>query len=309
MKALKLVQAASLYLDQRTQLGFKLRADRWALNSLAKYARKRGHRGPLTQDLAVQWAQSSKSTPQNHACRLNIVINFARFWNTLDPRVEVPMKGLLGPTFRRRPVHIYSQQEIGDLLRATSILGNARSLRAANMRTLLGLLVVTGMRVSEALSLRLKDVDLEHNLLTLATSKSGEGRLIPIHRSTARALKAFRKLRDRSGVRAGSSPLFLSIRKDPLPYGTVRDAFLKLRAHLQWSQKPVPRIHDLRHTFAVNHLLKWCQPGKAAGNRVLSLSTYMGHRDIANTYWYFSATPELMSWVSKQLATPTVRKP
>jgi integrase len=278
-----------------------MRAERWILESLVKYARSRQHRGPLTVEFAIKWAKSSKSTPCNHSCRLNTASRFARFWQTHNPRVEVPIIGLLGPTFRRRPVHIYSHAQIQDLLKATSILGGPDSLQANNIKTLLGLLAVTGMRISEALSLRLKDVDWENNILTLFSSKSGESRLIPIHTSTSMALKRLRQVHNRLGVNESSAPLFLSTRKGPLTYSCVLSAFHRLRSHLGWTQEPVPRIHDLRHTFAVNKLLKWCQQGEPFGNRILSLSTYLGHREIAHTYWYFSAIPELLEWAAGQL--------
>jgi integrase len=184
-------------------------------------------------------------------------------------------------------------------LAATAILGPPQGLRAASMKTLLGLLACTGLRVSEALHLRRQDIDWHNHRLSIRQSKTGQERIIPVQPSTLAALRAYER------VRAGTSPqadpsagFFLSSTRRPLPYGTVRDGFLHLLRHLGWRQRPRPRLHDLRHTFAVRCLIGWYENHQPIGPHLLTLSTYLGHRDVQSTYWYLSAVPELMTLAS-----------
>jgi integrase len=228
-----------------------------------------------------------------------MVRRFARFWQRFDPRTEIPPAGLLGPTFRRRPVHLYTDPEVQSLLASTSILGSG--LRAANLRTLLGLLRCTGLRVSEALSLHEGDIDWHQRVLTIRQSKSGQARFVPVRADTLAALQSYARLRQRCHPLNPTSAFWLSTTGKPLSYGTVRDAFLRLRRHLGWHRRPVPRLHDLRHTFAVACLLGWCRHRQPVGARIATLSTYLGHRQVTDTYWYLTAVPELMAWVTRHL--------
>jgi integrase/recombinase XerD len=294
-----LARGTTFYLQTRRQLGFHLNSEGWALPSLVGFARRRGHRGPLTSKLALDWAQASRqASPPQRACRLNLVRRFARFWQRFDPRTEIPPAGLLGPTFRRRPVHIYTHQEIRSLLASTSILGSG--LRADNLRTLLGLLRCTGLRVGEALGLRQGDIDWQQRVLTIRQSKSGQTRLVPVRADTLAALRNYARLRQRCHALNPTGAFWLSTTGRPLSYGTVREAFLQLRRHLGWHHRPVPRLHDLRHTFAVACLLGWCRRQQPVGARIAALATYLGHRQVTDTYWYLTAVPELMTWVSRR---------
>jgi integrase len=303
-RTVNLARAATFYLQTRRQLGFRLKSEGWALPSLARYARRRGHRGALTAKLALDWAQSStQASPPQRACRLNMVRRFARFWQRFDPRTEIPPAGLLGPTFRRRPVHIYSDQEVQSLLASTALLGSG--LRAANLRTLLGLLRCTGLRVSEALGLHEDDIDWHQRVLTIRQSKSGQARFVPVRADTLAALRHYARLRQRCHPINPTRAFWLSTTGRPLPYGTVRDAFLQLRRHLSWHHRPLPRLHDLRHTFVVACLLGWCRRRQPVGVRIAALSTYLGHRQVTDTYWYLTAVPELMTWVSRRFQSPT----
>jgi integrase len=289
-----LAAAVRYYLQSRRQLGFALKTEHWALPSLVRYAGRVGHRGPLTCSLALNWSAQADSPPQR-ACRLNVVRRFALFWQAFDPATQIPPPGVFGPGFRRRPVHIYTRQEVGALLRATGLLGSPQQLRVASLRTVLGLLACTGLRVSEALRLQCRDLDWQRRLLTVQHGKSGQGRIIVLQASTVAVLRAYERLRNQSHPAAAHLAFFLSSTGRPLPYSTVRDGFLQLRGHLGWTRRPLPRLHDLRHTFAVQRLLAWSRRKQPVGNLILSLSTYLGHRQVTDTYWYFSAIPELMA--------------
>jgi integrase len=229
-----------------------------------------------------------------------MVRRFARFWQASDPATEVPPPRVLGPGHRRRPVHIYTKEEIGSLLRASALLGSSPPLRVASLRTLLGLLACTGMRVSEALGLQRRDVDWHNRLLSIEPSKSGQARIIVLQASAMAALRDYEQQRNQAHPTATHPDFFLSSTGRPLPYSTVRDGFLQLRRHLGWTQRPLPRLHDLRHTFAVRCLLAWSRRQRPIGNLILSLSTYLGHRQVTDTYWYFSAIPELMAVASRR---------
>ena len=239
-----------------------------------------------------------------------MVIRFARFWQAFDARTELPPPGFFGPVQRRRPAHIYTAQEIRALLEATAVLGPREQLRAASMRALLGLLACTGLRVGEALCLNRQDLDWHNGTLNVRRSKSGHQRLIPVRASAVAALRAYAVLRDQNLPAASSNEaFFLSSTGRRLPYGTVRDSFLLLRRHLNWAQRPAPRLHDLRHTFAVRCLLGWCQRHQPIGPRILTLSTYLGHRQVTDTYWYLSAVPELMALARNHLQTSARSNP
>jgi integrase len=307
MKARRsLANAVKFYLDSRRQLGFALKNGHWALANFARYARRIGHRGPLTSSLAVSWSAQSPSAPQR-ACRLNMVRRFARFWQAHDPATEVPTRGVLGPGYRRRPVHIYTPAQISSLLGATALLGTEQPLRAASLRTVLGLLACTGMRVSEALHLQRRDVDWHNRRLTLRQTKSGQPRIIVLQASTMAALRAYARLRQTTFPGAAPAAFFLSGTGRPLTYWIVRDGFLRLRRHLGWTGPPRPRLHDLRHTFAVRRLLDWSRRDQPIGHLILSLSAYLGHRQVTDTYWYFSATPELLAVASRRFQSAAAR--
>jgi integrase len=300
MKArLSLAAAVEFYLHSRRQLGFALKNEHWALPGLARYARRVRHRGPLTCALACRWAAQSPSQSQR-ACRLNMVRRFARFWQASDPGTEIPPPGVFGPGFRRRPVHIYTPEQISALLAATARLGSPRQLRSASLRTVLGLLACTGLRVSEALGLQRRDVDWPNRLLTIRHSKSGQARVIVVQSSTMVALRAYERLRHQACPGISPTAFFLSVTGRPFPYSTVRDGFLQLRRHLGWTWRRPPRLHDLRHTFAVRCLLACSRRQPPADSLILSLSTYLGHRQVTDTYWYFSAIPELLALASRR---------
>lgn len=310
-KISSLAGAVDFYLKTRRALGFTLKSDQYALTSLVRYAQRRGQRGPLTSSLAMTWAKLPVELgPPQWAVRLKMVRRFARFWHAYDPRTEIPAADLFGPVVRRRRVHLYTAANLRELLAATAILGPPRELRAASMKTLLGLLACTGLRVSEALHLQRQDIDWHNHLLRIRPSKTGQARIIPVEPSTLAALRVYERVRAGTSSQADPSAVFfLSSTRRPLPYDTVRDAFLHLLRHLGWTQRPRPRLHDLRHTFAVRCLIGWYENHQPIGQHMLSLSTYLGHRDVQSTYWYLSAVPELMTLASGRFqayACPTL---
>jgi len=295
MKARSLKSAIAFYLQSRRRLGFALKSEGSLLENLVQHAKKLHHRGPLTTQLALQWAQTpSSANPLRHARRLEAVRRFARFWAAFDPRTQVPPAGLFGPAYRRVPVHIYTPQEIAALLAAARTMTPQQSLSVLTLNTLLGLLACTGLRISET---ELADWEPTQALLTIRQSKFGQSRYVPLAASAATALNFYLRERSKAFPKARSCALFLNLQAKPLAYRQVSEAFATLRQHLGWQHKrPRPRLHDLRHTFAVECLLGWYRQGQQELNaKILSLAVYLGHRNIRHTYWYLTAVPELLA--------------
>ena len=234
--------------------------------------------------------------------RLGLVRGFARYLQALDPTSEVPPDGLLPGGSHRTTPYIYSEPQIAMLLTAAGRLRS--SLRADTYQTLLALLVVTGMRLGEAVSLDRDDLDSEQGLLTIRRGKFGKARQLPLHPSTVKALGAYR---DRIGGqhRNVTAPsLFVSTVGTRLIRENVDVAFSRLvhDTELDWSgRRRRPRVHDLRHSFAVRTLVGWYRDGLDVQARLPLLSTYMGHTGPASTYYYLTAVPELVALVADRL--------
>lgn len=288
------------YLAVRRGLGFRLDVQGTLLVGFARYAEQVGHRGPVTTDLAVRWAQTTRSDdPAAAARRLAVVRQFARHRAAVDPATEVPPVGLLGGVPRRRPQpHIYSHAEIATLLDHARRLTPRGGLRPATYVTLFSLLVSTGLRLSEACRLQRGDVDLDAGMLTVRETKFCKSRLVPLHPTATRALGRYATERDTRPEVVVSSVFFHTDRSPVLLTDTVGRTFRRLRDRLGWTgqgRARRPRVHDLRHTFAVRRLLAWTAAGVDVESRILALSTYLGHAKPSETYWYLTATPELMA--------------
>ena len=197
--------------------------------------------------------------------------------------------------------HIYRDDEIVALLDATGRIGPPLSPRSAVMQTLFGLLACTGMRIGEALALVDADVDLKAGVLTIRQTKFARSRLVVLHPSATAALQAYLAVRNRFVQATPETPLFIASRGrrlgQPLSDRQAHRVFDQLRRQLGWVGRGAhgaPRIHDMRHSFAVNRVLHWHEQGADVHERMLALSTYLGHAKISNTYWYLTAVPELM---------------
>ena len=292
------VDLAKDYLALRRTLGFGLHIEGNELLRFARYADGVGHRDALTIELAMQWAtQPSESHRLYRARRLDVVRRFATHRRIFDPRTEVPPMGLLGPSNGPRPVpHIYSDEEIAALLKETTKLRPSRGLGPHTYATLFGLLSCTGLRVSEALRLGRTEVDLTARVLTVVETKFHRSRLVPLHPSTVAALRAYATRRDRDIPRADPNAFFVTDGGTPLRYCHAHTAFKRLRHRLGWVRAGrLPRIHDLRHTFAVRRLLRWYDEGRDISQHIIQLSTYLGHVKLKDTYWYLTAIPALMT--------------
>ena len=283
------------YVNYRRSLGFQLQIDESELIRFAKYVDEIQHRGPLTTEILLSWVQKAKSTNFQHR-RFETVCSFAGYVSIYIPETEIPSRATLKIKCRRPEPYIYSTPQIKELLKACDELSG--NLRPQTYNTLFGLLAATGLRVSEALKLNRKDVDLDHGILTVRETKFRKSRLLPVHTSTIQALRRYTTNRNNIHPLPRSEMFFLSEAGSSLPYPTVNYTFQKLRRCLGWkckNTKRYPRIRDLRHTFACQRLLKWYEEGVNVNHSIPFLSAYLGHIKVSDTYWYLTGVPKLMA--------------
>lgn len=287
------------YLAIRRQAGYTLKAQGAELRSFARFAERIGHHGSLTRQLAVRWASSSPGGRQLTAARrIEVLRPFAKYCQQFDPATEIPPRSLLGPARRRLAPHIFSDDEIIELMAACDGLYPPRGLRGATCATIFGLMASTGLRISEATALTRSDVDLDSRLLLIRRAKLGKSRWVPIHRTTAAALQRYANRRDRDPLAANSEAFFVFDYGRPASTRSVEYAFHVLRDTLEWQPRGDHsrlRLHDLRHSFVCHRLQAWYARGLEVDRSILALSTYLGHVKVTDTYWYETATPELMA--------------
>jgi integrase len=288
------------YLRLRRALGFKLEWPGQVLPKLIAYIEAAGATS-LTADMAIAWAQlPQRVQPIHWTHRLGAARGFARYLKTIDPETEVPVPNVFGARQRRRAPYLWSENDICRLLEETRQL--RPSLRAATHEALFGLLAASGMRVGEAIGLRRDDVDLIDGVLSIREAKFGRSRLVPLHPSVTEQLRSYAARRDRMCPAPRSLTFFISNVGTALNRNNVHNTFVKLTTAMELrTAASRPRIHDLRHSFAVRTLIEWHRTGIDAASRIGELSTYLGHINPAGTYWYLSASPELMELAAARL--------
>ena len=294
--------AVRRYLQERRQLGFDLKAPGTELLRFARFADARGHLGALTQALQLEWAREHvvRTSAVTAARRLEIVRPFAAYYRQFEVDTEVPAVGILGRGHRRLAPHIYTGEEVCELLECAGRLPPRCGLRPVMYRTLFGLIAAAGLRVSEALKLLVADVDLHGATLTVRQTKFKKSRRLPLHASVVQALSEYRQLRDQHADPGASASFFVSCTGATLQPSTVHTVFARIRPGLGWQARgdhANPRIHDLRHTFAVRRLQLWHTAGVSIDHAMFWLCTYLGHAKISDTYWYLTGVPELMDIV------------
>jgi integrase/recombinase XerD len=289
------------YLDIRRKLGFKAERETWLLSKFVSFLRAEGS-AFVTTELALAWArQPADAHPSWWASKLSVVRGFAKHGHLADPRHEIPPRDLLPRFSRRTTPSIYTPDEIARLLRAARELKvrPIHAFRRATYETLFGLLAATGMRVGEAIRLDRSDVDWTNELVVIRESKFRKSREVLLHSSVMRALRRYAQERDRMH-RPRSPSFFVSLVGTRLIYVNVHTTFARLLRHAG-IQRAKARVHDLRHTFIVRTILGWHREGVDVDAKMPMLSTYVGHRNPSSTYWYLSATPELMSLVGRKI--------
>ena len=284
-----MLNAIETYLALRRATGFAMLNAEYLLKSFAAFAAEHGQRHVRTQT-AIEWAALGPSTAQRDA-RLKAVCRFARHVRVEDSRHDLPPVNHFGARKTRRPPHIYSKNEIHRLIEAALRLRPKGGLRSLTHATLIALLTATGLRISEALKLTIADV--ANDGLLIRETKFRKTRLVPLHDTAAAGLKRYLM---RRRPRADNDPVFVDDRGfgASLPCGERHLQQAGCKAGIRSTSARRPRLHDLRHTFAVRALQSSPGGRNRGGAHMAALATYMGHVNIYATYWYLEATADLM---------------
>ncbi|MFL9966969.1 tyrosine-type recombinase/integrase [Paraburkholderia sediminicola] len=294
------------YLAERRCLGFDLAISGQVLMNFARFADTANHRGPITESLAVAWAHSTPSErPITWARRIEVIRPFAKYLKQFYPTTVVPGRDLCGRAHRRLTPHIYTEQEIDELLSASAAMLPAGSIRPLTYEALFGLIASTGLRISEALNLSRDDVNLADGTLVVRETKFHKSRLIVVHPTVTLAMKRYAARRALVVAAQPCNSFFVNLNGRKLQARTVHWVFGRIREQLAWIARgdhALPRIHDLRHSFVCRRIPKWYRDGVNVDNQMIALSTYLGHVKPSDTYWYLTAVPDLMEIVSQKFA-------
>jgi len=284
-----MLNAIETYLSLRRVAGFAMSNAEYLLKSFATFAAEHGQAHVQTQT-AIDWAALGPTVAQRDA-RLRAVCRFVRHVQVEDARHELPPANHFGARKRRRPPHIYSADEIDRLVKAALRLRPKGGLRPLTFATLIALLSAAGLRISEALKLTVTDVTGDG--LLIRETKFRKTRLVPLQETAAAGLTRYLA---RRRPRAHDDPVFIDKRGLALRYIAVKETFDRLvgKAGVRSKTGRRPRLHDLRHTFAVRALQGSPVGRNQCGPHMVALATYMGHVNIYATYWYLEATAELM---------------
>jgi integrase/recombinase XerD len=314
MKALR--KAVCNYLQLRRGMGYKMGVAEIRLGQFVDFMQTK-KASQITTKLALEFAtQSPNWSPKTQAGRLAVVRGFARHHRVFDPATEVPPVGLLSAVYRPTPPYLYSDAEITRILEGAKAYPSWqrfpgpgwRQFQAWTFYCIFGLLTVSGMRIGEVLNLQPGDIDWSQGVLTIRNTKFGKSRLVPLHSSTLKALRTFARHRDRffaqQQPRVEPSHFFVSSRGTRLFFSHVHKVFMTISRRIGLrapGARSGPRLHHLRHRFAIETLLRWYRAGEKVERLLPVLSTYLGHAGVTNTYWYLRCTPELMAAASDLL--------
>jgi len=299
----RLTRHAEDYLRLRRSLGHELADAARLLPRFVAYLDAAGA-STVTIEAALAWAQQPEAGPATSvwARRMTVARGFARYMSGIDPATQVPPQGMV--SFRRhwRPPFIYSPADIEALIAGVPRL-IPTPLRAATFQTMIGLLAVTGMRAGEVTALDRRDIDWAEGVLTVRNAKFGKSREVPLDPTAADALARYARLRDQRVPQPRSPAFFISAKGTRVIYADFAVEFRKLVAScgVGAGSPASPRVHDLRHSFAVRTLIRWYQDGEDVGALLPRLSTYLGHLTPGYTYWYLSAAPELLQLAAGRL--------
>jgi integrase/recombinase XerD len=289
------------YLALRRSMGHKLDGPARQLPTLVEFCDRTGQ-GVLTTDLMLRWALTPTSTSQQSPMssipshRIVAARGFARYMAGIDPATEVPAAGLINHHRPRKTPYIYTATEVTALLEAVPRI-TASAFRADTFRIMIALLSVTGMRIGEILNLKDSDVDRSRRTLLVTESKFGKTRLVPVHETTMTGITRYQRQRNKALPNRKASNVLLSMAGTAVFYSDACATFRRIvnTAGVGAGARRPPRMHDFRHTFAVRTLLRWYATGQDVTAKLPVLATYLGHRDPTSTYWYLSATPELLA--------------
>jgi len=275
------------YLSHRRGFGYGLRTQKFDLASFARFADRVAPRQPLTVSLALRWARRQPAAPVTMASRLSVIRGLARFCSAFDSRTQVPPKRLTHSLVRRRAPHIFTDAQVKLILRRTQALRPWRTnpIRSLTYRTLIGLLVCTGLRLGEAFRLRDEDFDGVARTLRVPAVKCGPGRTLPLHPSTVRALRHYQNHRRIQFPSAAW--FFVGPLGDQLQKCSADRTFRRLARGISCNgARRNVRLYDFRHTLATKFIGRWARQSVPLAHRLVLLSQFLGHKYFHHTYWY-----------------------
>lgn len=287
------------YLEYKRSLGFKMTGEETVLHSFSRYTLEHEYNnGSLTMDIVLAWAASGgMQTDKAMGRRLEVIKPFSKYASAFDPEACCITGKLFRNTHARPEPYIYSEKEVVSLIKNCDALYSPDGIRAKTVKTVIGVLWATGMRPAEPMRLQVKDVDFNNNTIFIKETKFSKDRTIPITSSTAREMSAYKEwINTVLGVKSPEAPFFYTTGGKPMTERCLRYAFSLIRDSIGASPKGYPkvRLYDFRHTLACNTILRWLKQGVDVNSKLHTLSAYLGHVHPEDTYWYLSATPELM---------------
>jgi integrase/recombinase XerD len=290
------------YIQLKKSYGLKYQEGASTLLSFSNYCSKNKYKN-ITVNIILEWVQTYPNASRNNISKkLMILRGFTSYWKVFNDKTEIPPKDLFRYQKIRINPHIYSGSEVRKILSTSKKLGaepgQSNPIRPYTFKTIFGLLASSGLRRNEAINLKRKDVDFINGTLMIEMTKFRKSRLIPVHPSTLKKLKAYAKFRDEVIKKTKCDNFFIMNRGQAVDGDSIYYAFVHvckmagIRPTLEGTG--YPRIHDLRHTFVVRAILGWLRDGQNIHSMMPALSTYIGHAEPADTYWYLTGVPELM---------------
>lgn len=288
------------YITYKRGLGYKIKIEADELRRFAAYTRDINYEDSLTVDIALKWvALKPEYSRWYMARRLETIRTFAQYICIFDSNAQMPQKGIFGKCHGKVTPYIFTEKEIYHLMEVASDLLSPDGLRSITIPTAIGLMWVTGMRPGEICNLMNEDVDLINSFITIKETKFSKSRILPIHETTILELEKYKKKRNKLRKDYSKQNFFIMTGGNKLVLRNFENAWQIIRVSLladtqDWNRRP-PRLYDIRHSFACNTILRWLQEGVNINNKILYLSTYLGHAKISHTYWYLTGTPEIIS--------------
>lgn len=284
------------YIAYKHSLGYMIKIESQELRRFARYTRDIGYRKSLTAELAMQWASLDNNFSRKYmARRLETIHTFAVYISAFDAEAQIPQNGVFGKAHMRVSPHIYTDDEVLSLMRVAYTLYSPDGIGARTVSSAIGLMYASGIRVSELTSLRIADVRLEEGYLFISSSKFKKDRLVPLHSTVIANLTEYQSFIERKiGARINEDQFFVTSYGHRFNTRAFEYAFQLIRPSVFRDAAKPPRLYDFRHTFACNTIKRWHEAGEDVNHKLYLLSTYMGHVKPEDTYWYLSATPELL---------------
>jgi len=290
------------YITYKHSLGYMIKIESQELRHFAKYTRVIEYDGPITSELAVQWASLDNNFSRKYmARRLETLHTFSVYISAFDAEAQIPQNGVFGKAHMRTNPYIYTDDEVLSLMRCASDLHSPDGIRANTVSSAIGLMYATGIRVSELTSLKIADVQLEEGYIFINNSKFKKDRIVPLHPTVIVKLSEYRSLiESKVGARNDDDYFYVTSYGHRFNSRAFEYAFKLIRPLVFSEATKRPRLYDLRHTFACNTIKRWHETGEDVNRKLHLLSTYMGHVKPEDTYWYLSATPELLAIAARK---------